>query len=213
MSKAKTIALGVFSIVTVLGASIGIQASAAEIPLPKFTVETGLSGPFGKSRLNVAGAEIKSPDGDLDLPEATSKRSGKASFWFKESVLAGAQCHSAGDTAGNILLPVIWHLVPPFREGTSAAIMFEIPNTIEVKCTVTDLHILSGVSGVDKITPTDKLTGEFKVYELLSYFFNNNGEAVYPELRIEDGGKQFRGNWETETLELAAETETELVEK
>ena len=217
MARLKVVALA-FMAVFMLGAIAAASASA--LALPEFTVETKLESKFGKSKLNVSGAEIKSTEGgsNLSQSELVNKSLGKTTIWFKKSTLGGFQCHTSGDANENILVPVEWHVVPP-KTGGDELIAFLITENVEIKCTIATVTVLKGSIVIGKIGPIGSKGKTFTLEvnapggsQEITEYENNAGEKVKGTLKVKVGSTEATGSQEDEAATVTTEKETELLE-
>ncbi|HEY1833080.1 MAG TPA: hypothetical protein VGG08_01480 [Solirubrobacteraceae bacterium] len=215
LSLAAVLACAALSIVL----SVAVASPASAAVLPEFTVETNLTATFGTSKLNTSGAEIKSTEGVFNDSEVESKKLGKGLIWFKLSSLGGKECHSTSpsDTEGNILVPVIWHLVHP-KGSTIYLILFLVKaTTISCKFLATKVEVLEGSTILGRITGTGKTTS-FKLevnvpegkQEFTSYE-NDAGETISTELKLKVDGVSAKGTQEDQAATITTEKATELI--
>jgi len=164
MQRLKVLGLALMA-VFMLGVVASSSASAET--LPKFDIETHGTGTFGKSKLNLAGANITSAKGQISsflFTPGTEKRLGTFDILFEETNILGEPCLSLLDSLGIILVTGTWHLVHLPKEEKHVSLLLLI-DEIHIECPGIGLLvlILAGSSILALILPIETLTKHFKL--------------------------------------------------
>jgi hypothetical protein len=103
-----------------------LEGTAAEVKAESTTAKTEFHG-----SVTIKGEGYKFP---LSVTENMVSL-GKNTLWFLKVSLNGVPCNSLGDTAGNVLVPVEWHLVLALGGGASLfLIVFLVTPTLDFDC-------------------------------------------------------------------------------
>src|SRR4029077_568611 len=104
MQRLKVLGLALMAVL-MLGAVASASASAEEA-LPKFGVETGGTGKFGKGKFNLTGANITFEKGIISkftTTAGTQGRLGTFDILDENAQMLGVPCLSLGDGLGLVL--------------------------------------------------------------------------------------------------------------
>src|SRR4029077_10579865 len=163
MQRLKVLGLALMAVL-MLGVVASASASAEEV-LPKLSVETGGTGKFGASKLNLTGANILSPGGIISkFTTNPGGRSGTFDILFENSSLLGETCLRLPDATGIILVPGTWQLVHRPGAPTHVFLLLTVKE-IHIECPGLGLLvlILEKSTILALILPFGKLTKEFKL--------------------------------------------------
>jgi len=222
MQRLKVLCLGLMAVFML---SAIASASASAETLPKLSVETGGTGKFGASKLNLTGANIQSKKGVISkfsTTPGTSGRLGTFDILTEENTIVGEPCLSLGDALGTILLTGEWHLVHLPKEPKHISYLMLI-NETHVECPVTGLLIiyLQGSTILLLALPIETKTKAFKLLENVkegkqecTEWVDDAGVVHKTELVAAlNGGKDKAATEETAGIELTTEKETVIQEK
>src|SRR4029077_2565864 len=200
------------------------SASVSAETLPKLSVETGGTGKYGKSKLNLAGANLMSTSGEISFTTTpgTEGRLGTYSDTSKEVTLIGEPCLSLGDALGTVLETGTWHLVHlPKNPKHISKLM--LVNESHVECPAFGLLLLklAGSTLLLLITPVEVKTKAFKLLanvkegkQETNEWVDDAGTTHTTELLIGlNSGKDKKATEEIEGIELTSEKETVVQEK